>query len=150
MRKTLLTLSTIVGANLLAGCATIISGTSQALHVQAVDAQTHQSIPGATCSVMTSTGLKIPLPSNPGVVNVARGKGPLQVTCQEQSYKQSQMGVGDSFNVWTIADVLFWPGFIVDGLDGAYSKYDQSYVTVLMNKNGANYQPAKVGTKQQK
>jgi hypothetical protein len=150
MKKTAIMLSVVAGAVSLSGCATVVSGTSQTLQIQALDAQTHHTIPGAMCNVITSSGVNIPMTSNPGSVNVARGKGPLQVTCKKAGYNQTQIGVGTSFNAWTIADVLFWPAFIVDGLDGAYSQYDQSFVTVLMSSKGAPYHSAQVGTQEKK
>ena len=45
---------------------------------------------------------------------VDKGKGSLDVRCRRSGYAQSQVGVGQSFNAWTIVNVLFWPGALVD------------------------------------
>lgn len=116
----------------LAGCATIMTGSSQQVNVQAIDANTHQVLPGAVCTVVDGEGNTLPVPSNPGTVLVNKGKGTLQVRCTRPGYRQSQIGVGQSFNAWTIVNVLFWPGLIVDAASGAMQKYP-SYITVLMS-----------------
>jgi hypothetical protein len=43
-------------------------------------------------------------------------------------------GVGDSFNSVTLINILFWPGFIVDGVSGATHEYP-SHISVYMKKN---------------
>ncbi len=117
----------------LSGCATIMSGSTQAINVQAIDSQTHQVIPGATCTLFDGEGRAYPVTGNPGAIVATRGKGSLQVKCRARGYHQSQTGVGQSFNAWIIANVLFWPGIIVDACTGATQKYP-SHITVLMSK----------------
>lgn len=118
----------------IAGCATIMTGSSQQVNVQAIDANTHQVLTGAMCTLVDGEGNNLPVPSNPGSVLVNKGKGTLNVRCSRPGYRQSQIGVGQSFNAWTIVNVLFWPGLIVDAASGAMQKYP-SHVTVLMTPN---------------
>ncbi|MDQ2994950.1 MAG: hypothetical protein M3R00_08435 [Pseudomonadota bacterium] len=117
---------------LMAGCATVMTGTSQPVHVQAIDANTQQILSGARCVVVDGEGNTLPMQSNPGSVLVTKGKGTLNVRCTKPGYRQSQIGVGQSFNAWTVVNVLFWPGLIVDAATGAMQKYP-SHVTVLMS-----------------
>ena len=117
----------------LSGCATMMSGSTQTINVQAIDSQTHHVIPGATCSLFDGEGRAYPVTGNPGSIIATRGKGSLQVKCRARGYQQSQTGVGQSFNAWIIANVLFWPGIIVDACTGATQKYP-SHITVLMSK----------------
>jgi hypothetical protein len=114
------------------GCATIVTGTTQPIHLQAIDSRTHQVIPGAICTITDSSGRAYLVNSNPGTVIVTKGQGALIARCERPGYRQKEVGVGQSFNAWTIANViLFWPGVFVDAMSGAMQKYP-SHVTVLM------------------
>jgi hypothetical protein len=124
---------------LVAGCATIISGTTQPIHLQAIDARTHEIIPGAMCTLCDSKGRMYEYNTNPGVVIVTKGQGALTAHCIVPGYRQKEVGIGSSFNAWTIANViLFWPGIFVDALSGAIQNYP-SHITVLMEPNGRRF-----------
>ena len=118
----------------LGGCATIISGTSQVIHVQAIDKNTQQIIPNAKCTITNSKGVTYPVYGSPGSVNVPKEYGGLQTHCTAKGYRQTGVGVGESFNAWTLIDIIFWPSFFVDAATGAAKKYPP-YITVLMQKN---------------
>jgi hypothetical protein len=116
------------------GCATIVSGTTQPLHLQAIDARTHQLIPGAMCTISDAKGRVYVFNSNPGTVIVSKGQGALIARCKRPGYVQKQVGVGQSFNAWTVANlILFWPGVFVDAMSGAMQQYP-SHITVLMER----------------
>lgn len=118
----------------LSGCATIISGSSQKISLQAIDKNTQHVIPDAKCSLTNSKGVIHPVYGNPGSITVDREYGKLQANCTARGYRQTGVGVGESFNAWTLVDILFWPGFFVDAATGAAKKYP-SHITVLMQKN---------------
>lgn len=124
----------ILSGVLASGCASIVSGTSQTLHVQAVDAKTLKPIADARCTVRDSKGNNYPISSNPGTVDLGKGQGTLQTTCTAPSYHQAAIGTGQSFDAWTIGNIIFWPGVFVDIFTGAIQKYPD-YVTVVMSKN---------------
>ena len=119
---------------LLVGCATIVSGTSQVIHIQAIDEKTQQIIPAAKCSITNTKGVVYPVYGNPGSVDVAREYGGLQSLCTAKGYRQTGVGTGESFNAWTLVDIIFWPSFFVDAATGAAKKYP-SHITVLMQRN---------------
>ena len=73
------------------------------------------------------------LTSNPAVIKVSK-QGGVHITCTKKGYTQLNTSVYDSFNNTTLVNILFWPGFIVDGLTGAYKKIPSFYV-VSMKKN---------------
>src|SRR3989338_9908649 len=150
MKKNLCVAILVIAAVILGGCATIISGTNETLNVQAINANSHETVSNASCSITDANGVVSNLSDNPGSIQMRRGKGPLSVKCFAKGYKQAQVGVGTGFNAWTIVDVLFWPGIIVDAVDGAYSKYDNNHVTVLMVPNNQPYRKVKFGTVQYK
>jgi hypothetical protein len=121
---------------MMTACATMMSGGStQTVYLQAIDSKNHKIIPGAMCTITDDKGRVYAFNSNPGSVIVTKNKGALSVTCQKAGYRQAQIGVGQSFNAWTIADVIFWPGIIVDAVTGAVTKYP-SHITVLMTPKG--------------
>ena len=123
----------VVAATVLSGCATIISGTTQTINVQAIDSKTNQIIPGATCSITDDKGRIYVISSNPGSVIVTKGQGSLNLKCEKAGYRQTQVGVGENFNAWTVANVLFWPGALVDAATGAIQKYP-SHLTAIMER----------------
>jgi len=125
-----------LSAALVAGCATVMSGTTQTINVQAIDEKTNETIPGAKCTVTDGKGRVYPVTSNPGSVVVTKGQGALDTRCLVKGYHQKQVGVGQDFNAWTVANVLFWPGLIVDAATGAVQKYP-SHITVIMERRTA-------------
>ncbi len=117
-----------------AGCATVMSGSTQTVQIQAVDATSHEPLSGVSCTVTDGKG-NIYVPNGmPGAILVTKGNGALQPTCKRAGYRQTSVGVGSSFNAWTLVNVVFfWPGLIVDAATGAMQSYP-SHMTVLMAK----------------
>ena len=123
MKKAAVLLSSLV----LAGCATIFSGTSQTINVKVVDSSNQQLLTNVSCAVSDGNGTTHSITTNPAAITVSKGNGALRVDCTKAGYKQLNMAVGDSFNALTVVNVLFWPGFIVDAVSGAYKKYPSHY-----------------------
>lgn len=115
-----------------ASCATVMSGKTQPIHVQAVNSETNHVIPDAKCTITDGSGHIFSIAANSHTVVLNRSNGALSVRCVRSGYKQSQVGVGQSFNAWSAVNVLFWPGLLVDAATGAIQKYP-SYITVLMD-----------------
>lgn len=121
---------------MLTACATIISGPSQRVNVQAINEQDNSVLSNVSCIVMDAQGFSYPVTGNPGSVAVNRGNGSLQVDCKKEGYDQASIGAAQSFNPVAIVNVLFWPGFIVDAVSGSYARYP-SYVVVQMVQSDA-------------
>lgn len=126
-------LSIITTSLLMTGCATVFSGTSQTINVQAVDESNNQIIPNTICTITDGKGGVYTISSNPGSTVINKGRGSLETRCRAKGYRQKQVGVGQDFNAWTVANVIFWPGLLVDAATGAIQKYP-SHITVLMEK----------------
>ncbi len=139
MKKSLWGVGIVIAVltTVLSGCATMFSGTTQTIHVQAINSATHNAVSGAQCTIDDGKGRHYIVSGNPGSVIVTRGRGALQVHCRAPGYNQKAVGAGQSFNAWTVADVLFWPGALVDAMSGAITKYP-NYITVLMQKSGSS------------
>ncbi|WP_341764485.1 hypothetical protein [Candidatus Tisiphia endosymbiont of Beris chalybata] len=116
---------------LLQGCATVFSGTTQPINIKVVESNTNALLADCNCIVTDGGGGQQVLATNPGVVRVSKAQGGVQVTCQKAGYRQLNTSVGDSFNATTIVNVLFWPGFIVDAVTGAYKKLPSHYVVSM-------------------
>lgn len=123
-------------AVMLQSCGTVFSGTSQTINVKVVDQKTQETVDNAQCIVTGSNGMAQPLNTNPGTVVVSRDSAPLVINCNKKGYRQVNTAVGDSFNAVTLVNVLFWPGFIVDAVTGAYKKLPSHYV-VYMEKSAS-------------
>src|SRR3990167_9648146 len=114
--------------SLFTGCATIVSGgTSQTIQINTIDAESKAPICGAKCIVSNAGGCAYTY-TNPGFISVARGKGPLMVSCNKAGYLPANVSASDSFNPWVIGNIFFWPGIIVDAFSCAYSTYPNSMI----------------------
>ena len=116
---------------MMTGCATIISGTSQQVHVKVVD-ENNSLVKNTTCAV-SNGGSEFEFSSNPTTITVNKSE-PLTIKCRAKGYTQKGSGLGKSFDSVAIVNVLFWPGFIVDGVSGAMQKYP-SHAVIEMQKN---------------
>lgn len=126
--------SIIISAILLTGCATVFTGTNQSVNVRAVDSETKTALSDVSCSVVDSNGATFGVDSNPGEVTVSKGKGPLQVQCDQNGYQHYNGAIASDFNAVSILNVFFWPGFIVDVATGAIQKYPASYTAQMRPK----------------
>lgn len=125
---------------ILNGCGTTmiprISGvsdnSSQTIHVQAV-ASNNSILQNTSCSIRDGNNHLYHVIGNPGRVSVLKDKNPLTITCRKVGYKQTKVGVSDSFNAWASGKMTFWPGTTVDAESGAVVKYP-SYLTIVMVK----------------
>lgn len=137
MRNKVLGFGIILGSLLLvSGCATVMSGTTQRVSVKAVGRDSHNLLADAHCTLTDGAGQIHTIETNPGSTVVTKGKGALTATCSMKGWKQAETAVGQNFNAWTVANVVFWPGAIVDAATGATQKYP-SHITVLMTKEKA-------------
>jgi hypothetical protein len=121
----------------LVGCATIFTGTTQNINIQAIDTKTNQPVSDVSCTLTDGKGVVYAIPSNPGSVLVSKGSGAITPNCRKEGYVQKTFGAGDSFNAVTMINILFWPGFIVDAMSGSMHKYP-SHITVVMEKTIKN------------
>lgn len=129
--KTLLTAG-IISTLLISGCASIVSGTQQNIFVQAVNQDTNKTIANANCVLTDTKGMQYTI-NTPGSAYISKGLGIINLDCKSKGFHQAQIGVGPSFDAWTIGNILFWPGVAVDLATGAAEKYP-AHITVLMSQ----------------
>ncbi len=144
MNKTYNSFKLITGgliALMASSCASIVSGTSQTIYIQAIDLNTHARILDASCEVKDSKNLTYVVNGNPSSLVISKSQGALQTTCKAKGYEQAAVGTGQTFDAWTIGNIIFWPGIIVDVVTGAVQKYPD-HVTVLMRPVATTKTPA--------
>jgi hypothetical protein len=117
----------------LSGCATIFSSADQKLSVTISDTDGNP-VDDHGCKVYPTNGSSYPLVGNPAVITVSKSSGGLNFVCSKKGYKQTNQASVTGFNPVTLVNILFWPGFIVDGITGAY-KTHPSNVFIQMQKN---------------
>ncbi len=110
------------------GCATIMSGSNQNISVKIIDSNSNNILEGVSCVAINEIGDSYVINGNPGFVKVPVGKGALIINCKKNGYKQLNAQVGNNFNKTSLANVIFWPGMLVDLGTGAYQKYPSHYV----------------------
>ena len=129
MQKFILLISSLF---YLSSCATVFSGSSQNIKLQVLEDSTKLPIDSVRCTVNDGYGDYV-ISSNPATVRVKKGSGSIAVSCVKENYRQLNTMVGDSFNAVSLVNVIFWPGFFVDAMSGAYKSYPSHY-TITMEK----------------
>lgn len=130
----LLNLLIVATTLLLTSCATLISGTNQNINIKAVDIATNEGLSGVICNVNTTkgAGYNVELDTHP-LISIEKDQGMLQFNCKKAGYKQLSVMSTQSFDGATLANILFWPGFIVDASTGSMKKYP-SNIMISMKK----------------
>ncbi|MBP9722195.1 MAG: hypothetical protein KBD64_03435 [Gammaproteobacteria bacterium] len=112
---------------MLSGCATIFTS-DQNINLKVVDSVTQSDLTNFTCLLTDGSGNQITFKTSPSVIALSKGHNGIIVNCKKVGYHQLNMAVGENFNVVTVVNLLFWPGFIVDAATGAYKKYPSHYI----------------------
>lgn len=97
-----------------------------------------QDVKSAKCTLKSEKG-SWTVASTPGVANVARGGGALNVTCEKPEYETSNQLVGEEFEQMTLGNILFGGviGIAVDAASGSAFKYPDN-ISILMRPLGDN------------
>lgn len=116
-----------VAAILMASCATIIAGRTQAVYVETPEVE------GARCDFSDSKSVQSLLPSTPGAVMVRKGDGPLTVTCRKEGYETKIVKVEETVSGLVFGNILLGGvvGIIIDATTGAAQKYPDKLVVWL-------------------
>lgn len=101
------------------GCATLFSGTDEDI--------TFNSSPSGANVVVNG----IVVGTTPTTVEIDRpGLEDQDVTIELEGYDTRRFELDTEFNTVSILNVFFWPGFIIDIVTGAISRYDKDTYTV--------------------
>lgn len=109
------------------GCATILSGTHQAITVTSEP-------PGANVQIGPYQAV------TPATMDIPKGKQyPVEVTLNSDRKVMSLARVFDPVGLLNIIPPL-WPGFIVDLITGSFTKYDPETINVNFNNEAFAFQ----------
>ncbi len=117
----------IAGAFLLVGCATLTTGTTQAVSVDVLNAK------GASCEGTDKAGRKYHWPKTPAVTTVQKGDGPIQLVCTLEGFKQTLFSFDETFVAATLGNVILGGGvgLFVDIASGAAQEYSSTIKLVM-------------------
>jgi hypothetical protein len=112
-------LTYILMALLLSGCATIAAGTSQSVLIDTFNA------PGATCKGVDKRGREYYWANTPSATTVQKGDGPMTVTCEKKGFKKTVHTFDESITGATFGNLILGGGigFLVDATSGAAQEY---------------------------
>lgn len=108
----------------LCGCSTIVSGTQQSVFIETPHAN------GAECKLTDSKSGSWYLNDTPASITVAKGNGPMNVTCNKKGYKTTTISVDEEVAGATFGNIILGGGIgiLVDAASGAAQKYPDKIV----------------------
>jgi len=121
MRQTLSGFAVVLLSAGLVGCATLFTGTR--------DNVTISSNPAG--ALVLVDGLE--MGRTPATIPIKRGFGDKVVTLRMEGQADRTFELQSTFNVATLVNIFFWPGFIVDAATGAMMKYSPVAYNVTMD-----------------
>lgn len=118
----------------LVGCASVVEGKKQKINVGT-------NVPSqGSCTLTDKKGMTYTT-TTPGIIEVNRGDGPLQVSCNVDGGVGSKV-VNEDFELWTLGNLfipLIWPlTFAYDGYSGAYQTYPDDINVNIINVPAVN------------
>lgn len=126
MTKSLLLSALVAALGLLAGgCATVTTGTTQAINVD--------SEPRDADCTLTRDGVDLGTVKTPGPITIRRHASTLHVTCRKEGHEDSRVVMNARFETSSAGNFILGGvvGVIVDAASGANSRYDP-YVMVRL------------------
>lgn len=128
MRSTL-SLLLVVLATMLAGCATVVSGTTQTIGVN-TDPE------GADCQFTRKGVLVGRVNPTPGTIQVGKDYESVSVLCQKEGFDDTTGVIGSEFQAMTLGNILLGGliGVVVDAASGAMTKYPEVVTFTLIPK----------------
>ncbi|MCU0839540.1 MAG: hypothetical protein MUE49_12590, partial [Rhodospirillales bacterium] len=112
----------------LAGCASIVSGTSEPVAVQTVP-------PIAVCTLERG-GQILGQVHAPGAITVSKNNKPMTVHCNKEGYYETDQVCNVGMDGWVAGNIFAGGliGFIVDVSTGAANDYEDTVTVVLVPK----------------
>ncbi len=113
------------------GCASISTGTSQAINVD--------SSPTEADCTLTREGQHLGTIKTPGPVTVKRDSRTIHIVCTKEGYEEGKVVLNSRFESATMGNLLVGGaiGLMVDSASGASNKYDAQVTVPLVPRGGA-------------
>ncbi len=125
-KRGLLVLAVLSTTGFVGGCATVFTGTTQAI---SIDSQPS----GAACT-LTRQGQRIASLETPGQITVSRSRRAIQVTCRKTDYQDTGDFLGAEREPASYANILvpLGVGTIVDSGSGARARYPATLIVRMV------------------
>jgi len=116
----------LLGASVLAGCATVTQGTEQTIAVISEPA-------GARCTFVRQGATIAVVKSTPDSVTIGKSKNDITVTCNKDQYLEEVKPVASGFQAMTLGNILIGGviGVAIDAGSGALNKYPELVTLTL-------------------
>ncbi|MBS0595683.1 MAG: hypothetical protein JSR84_19715 [Proteobacteria bacterium] len=127
MIRLLRTTFAVTSVLLASGCATVTTGTTQAVGVN-TDPQ------GADCHFSRDGKLVGRVNPTPGTMQIGKGYGNVAVSCKKDGFDELAGTIGSEFQAMTLGNILLGGiiGIAVDAASGALMKYPESVTFALV------------------
>lgn len=111
----------------LSGCATLVTGTSQSILIDVINAK------GASCTGIDKRGRRYNWPNTPSATTVHKGDGPIVLTCEKKGFKKTTHLFDETLVGATLGNIILGGGIgiLIDAASGAAQEYP-SKVSVIM------------------
>lgn len=125
--KKLLSTAMIFAVILLTSCATLFTDSKQAVTFSGIE---------GTKIYDASTNIKIAEIGSDKTTTVPIKKklSDKQLIAKKEGYKNTPILLESAFNTTSLWNLLFWPGFVVDLGTGQMNKWDNTYISIDMDK----------------
>ena len=129
MLRASLALLFVVLGTMLAGCATVVSGTTQTVGVN-TDPE------GADCQFTRKGVLVGRVNPTPGTIQIGKDYESVSVLCQKEGFDDTAGVIGSEFQAMTLGNILLGGliGVVVDAASGAMTKYPDVVTFTLIPK----------------
>jgi hypothetical protein len=129
MWRASLSLLLVVLGTMLAGCATVVSGTTQTIGVN-TDPE------GADCQFTRKGVLVGRVNPTPGTIQIGKDYESVSVLCQKEGFDDTAGVIGSEFQAMTLGNILLGGiiGVVVDAASGAMTKYPDVVTFTLIPK----------------
>lgn len=129
MRQAITTITLIVAAAALTGCASIVSGTSQKVTIQT------PPVTGAKCALKNNKG-SWKIASTPGSVKVHKSNQPLFINCKKKGYPTAYAHYKSNTKGMIAGNAVFGGliGAGIDTADGAAFDYPPTMIVPMKKK----------------
>lgn len=126
----------------LAGCATVVKGSSQSVAVATPPTT------GATCTLKNPSSGETWTIVSPGEIKIEKSRHDLQVTCVKDGWQTATATLPSNFQGWTVGNLILG-GFIglgVDAASGAMNEYPNAFQVPMTPVGGSASSGGAAGT----
>ncbi|HEV7348584.1 PEGA domain-containing protein [Telluribacter sp.] len=120
MKKQLFLISLVLVTVFLNGCATIFSGSRQTVRIESYPPGANIEIDGISHGI------------TPATVSMRKSLNATSVVLTKEGYQTKLFSPSQEFDLVGILNIFFWPGFIIDAVNGSMMRFDSPYYQIKL------------------